>query len=80
MFGSRNYSNGTYETETNQARLAYYTSDAFRRKSDNSFDRHWLASPYSAAASNFCGVHATGNSGNSGATSVGGCAPAFCVR
>jgi hypothetical protein len=39
----------------------------------------WLSTPYSASAANFCLVHNVGFTVNSSASSVGGCAPAFCV-
>jgi hypothetical protein len=83
MFGdNRRYTNDTYETAANQARLEYYTSDAVRMKydADNSRMWYWLASPYSASAADFCNVNHTGITGSYDASSVGGCAPAFCVR
>jgi hypothetical protein len=40
---------------------------------------YWLRPPYSASAADFCGVGDTGYATNGLASSVGGCAPAFCV-
>jgi hypothetical protein len=82
MFGERNYSNETYETAENQARLEYYDSDAkrFKYNSDSSNIWHRLASPSVVYTSSYCdvtnGASAQGNSYNSN----GGVAPAFCVR
>jgi hypothetical protein len=40
----------------------------------------WEASPYSGSAAHFCNANYTGHASGSGvASSVGGCAPAFCV-
>jgi hypothetical protein len=40
---------------------------------------HWLADPYSGSAAYFCLVYHGGHAGHSGASAVGGCAPAFRV-
>ncbi|MDR2516223.1 MAG: DUF6273 domain-containing protein [Spirochaetaceae bacterium] len=39
----------------------------------------WEASPYSGSAASFCNANSYGNASNNTASSVGGCAPAFCV-
>jgi hypothetical protein len=40
---------------------------------------YWLLPRYSGSSSYFCSVYPNGYSGNYYASSVGGCAPAFCV-
>jgi hypothetical protein len=74
-------SNQTYENETNQARFAYYTSDAQRIKynSSNSCYGYVDASPHTSTVG-FCTVNSDGSAYGSNASSVGGCAPAFCVK
>jgi hypothetical protein len=65
------------ETEKNQARLEYYTSNALCAKSSV----YWLASVTTVSASAFCGVYTDGfTSGNYGVAVLVGCAPAFCVQ
>ncbi|MDR1636540.1 MAG: DUF6273 domain-containing protein [Treponema sp.] len=84
MFGGNEASNTTWETAANQARLEYYESNSRRIKYDREGDRMWWweASPsaYSGSAAYFCHVHYYGLAYNYLASSVGGCAPAFCVR
>jgi hypothetical protein len=82
LFGSAAYSNASYETAENQAHLEYYGSNGNRVKYDsgNNASWYWEASPWSASAANFLGVYTGGNTVTNGASSVGGCAPAFCVR
>jgi hypothetical protein len=74
------YSNSA-ETADNQTWLEYYSSDDARWKSRESSNRgggwYWLASPFAA---NFCDVGNYGAANYENASSVGGCAPAFCVR
>jgi hypothetical protein len=41
---------------------------------------YWLADPYSGSAASFCYVSGLGGADIGYASSVGGCAPAFCVR
>jgi hypothetical protein len=81
LFGSKYYSNDTYETAANQARLAYYDSDVKRIKYDssNTIKFYWEASPYPGSAALFARVYTNGVSTGGTASSVGGCAPAFCV-
>jgi hypothetical protein len=81
MFGDRTNSSPLYETETNQARLAYYTGNAIRKKSiyDGPY-AYWLASSHSINGSDFCYVSASGAIGFIGAGNSRGVAPAFCVR
>jgi hypothetical protein len=64
------------ETAENQARLEYYTDSDSCTKSN----WYWLASAYAAGASSFCHVNGSGITTNYGASSAGGCAPAFCVQ
>jgi hypothetical protein len=85
MVGTRTYSNETYETEENQARLEYYNSDASRKKYDTSplgtAFSYWLASPLSTAATHFCYIsYATGTTAAGDASAESGCVPAFCVK
>jgi hypothetical protein len=82
MFETQSQSHVSYETEANQARLAYYTDNAHRRKynSVNTAVSYWEASPYSENAAFFCMVAYTGPASYLGAPAVVGCAPAFCVR
>jgi hypothetical protein len=40
----------------------------------------WLNSPYAASSACFACISGNGNTSNYYASSVGGCAPAFCVR
>jgi hypothetical protein len=87
LFGAGPYSFGPYsktneESSDNQAYLEYYDGDGKRIKynSDNNANGYWEASPYSASAANFCHLSGSGRAGNAIASSVGGCAPAFCVR
>jgi hypothetical protein len=81
------YSEAAYETAANQARLEYYTDDASRKKLLNTEGTKWYwgASPYAAGStwsddSSFCCVYSNGIAHYDGASAVGGCAPAFCVR
>jgi hypothetical protein len=39
----------------------------------------WLSSPYSGSAIHFCSSYSGGHAGGTNASSVDGCAPAFCV-
>jgi hypothetical protein len=86
MFGSNTYSNAAYETETNQARLAYYTSDATRIKfqahySNDQQGLFFLASPTSGTIDYyFCSVSAAGAALFGNANTSRGVAPAFCVK
>jgi hypothetical protein len=86
LFGSRTYSSTTYETEANQARLEYYTSDALRIKynESNIAEWYWLASPYSNRYADslyhFCGASSLGLADYDLASTRSGVAPAFCVK
>jgi hypothetical protein len=58
----------------------YQKSYAYRVKRYNGArDWHFLQTPYAAGASSFCNVSYNGNTNYYSASSVGGCAPAFCV-
>jgi hypothetical protein len=78
------FSSGAYETPVNQARLEYYTANAGRQKrgASNNNTWYWLASPYSdsESAAYFCIIHHYGFTHYGSASTVGGCAPAFCVK
>jgi hypothetical protein len=83
MFGRKALSTD-YETEANQARLEYYTSNALRAKYDyrNAGPKYWEASPFYDSNYYFCSVYGDGDTGDSGDTlssSELGCVPAFCV-
>jgi hypothetical protein len=53
---------------------------AHRMKRFNGSRQWWfLSTPYASGASSFCNVNNNGNTNGSSASSVGGCAPAFCV-
>jgi TolB-like protein len=77
--GENVYSNERYETAANQARLEYYDSNLIKKKYDaDSAYWWWLASSGSAAT--FASVYGHGYADHLIASTVGGCAPAFCVR
>jgi hypothetical protein len=78
MFGSNTYSSGTYETEGNQARLEYYTTDQSRKKNGV----YWLASPRGGNNTGYdnCAVNANGGPSQYALTQSYGVAPAFCVK
>jgi hypothetical protein len=83
MFGSRRFSHATYETAENQGRFAYYANDADRKKYDsinNTTMWYWEASPSVFSTSYFCIVNANGSALYYLASSIYGCAPAFCVK
>jgi hypothetical protein len=84
MFGNNELtSNDDYETVENQARLEYYTGDALRVKyldTGSGEDMYRLASPQFESSVLFGCVYIDGYSFLYGASSVGGCAPAFCVN
>jgi hypothetical protein len=57
----------------------YQKSYVYRvKRSNGSRQWHWLQTPYAAAASGFCNVSNYGIANYTSASSVGGCAPAFC--
>jgi TolB-like protein len=82
MFGRNIWSNKTYETAANQARLEYYESEYRRMKYDKGGDLMWWweASPDAAGAGSSCYVSYGGYPNYYSAGVAGGCAPAFCVR
>jgi hypothetical protein len=71
------------------ARVGYVTNvqfPIFSKSGDYRIKRYngsrmwwWEQTPYSASASSFCSIHHYGNTNHTSASSVGGCAPAFCV-
>jgi hypothetical protein len=83
MFGERQWSHTTYETNANQARLEYYGDNASRikyRGSDAYQIQFRLASPSSSSTTGFTSVSLTGNA-LTGSASLGmTIVPAFCVR
>jgi hypothetical protein len=82
IFGRRLFSVETHETAANQARLEYYIGSESKIKysTSNSDSWYWLASPDSGSNTPFCFTSERGSAGAVIASSVGGCAPAFCVR
>jgi hypothetical protein len=75
------YSATAYETAANQARLEYYQSNALRTKYNAKGTMWWWeASPAVGYAAYFCVSNGAGGAYNGAASSLGGCAPAFCVR
>jgi hypothetical protein len=92
MFGGQTYSDAAHETEGNQARLPYYADDASRikvYKTDTGYPAvstaygmwYWEGSAYAGGASTWCAVSSGGGySITIFASSVSGCAPAFCVK
>jgi hypothetical protein len=82
LFGKNVLSNATWETAANQARLEYYEGDGRRRKYNATGAVWWWeASPSAGSAAYFClSYYAVGYAYKNNASSVGGCAPAFCVR
>jgi hypothetical protein len=89
MFGSQTYSFAG-ETEENQARLEYYTSNGYEYRlkflGNNSIgSAYWMSSPLSGSQSPFCSVTSVnpGSQSSAGYHSANvpyGVAPAFCVR
>jgi hypothetical protein len=86
--GKDNNNRGPYsveddETGDNQAGLEYYTSansnNSRKKKYGEGSMWYWDASAYSDSAAYFCFVYNNGFTGYNIASSVGGCAPAFCV-
>jgi hypothetical protein len=58
----------------------YRDSYAYRLKRTNGVrDWYWLNTPYNGSAAWFCISGVNGHIGNDIASSIGGCAPAFCV-
>ncbi|MHB9293109.1 hypothetical protein Holit_02229 [Hollandina sp. SP2] len=58
----------------------YRDSYAYRMKRYNgSRYWYWLNTPYAGSAAYFCYSRGNGSAGGNNASSVGGCAPAFCV-
>jgi hypothetical protein len=82
------------ETQENQARLEYYTSNEsclkvyktnngypeVEQTSGNTGHWYWESSAYATGTSWFCCVGSGGRPSNAGASEQGGCAPAFCVN
>jgi hypothetical protein len=77
MIGGSSYGT-SYETATNQGRLAYYKDGNTRNKGVY----YWLASPYKNDTSNWCGINISGSGvrNDNGSTAVNGCVPAFAVK
>jgi hypothetical protein len=81
LFGRNEYSNETWETAVNQARLEYYEGNGQRTKYHEYGGAWWWgASPSAAGASWFCTVSRDGTASYLAASLVGYCVPAFCVR
>jgi hypothetical protein len=88
MTGGKSYSNDTYETGTNQARLEYYTDNTrwFKYDSGGSSKWYYEASPGDAdgATTNgsFCAVDSFGRASHTFPHPYPpiGVVPAFCVK
>jgi hypothetical protein len=86
-YKERPYSQST-ETAANQTWFRFFNSDDARYKYCSGLHGlywYWMSSPYTGSSSAFCLVGGMGNSAggrgiNNTASTVGGCAPAFCVR
>ncbi|GMO40747.1 MAG: hypothetical protein Ta2F_16750 [Termitinemataceae bacterium] len=69
---------GSIETSSNQVSFTeYYKGEPERIKNGGWY---WLASPYSGSGTGFCSVGSGGRAGSNNAATVGGVAPAFCVK
>jgi hypothetical protein len=79
IFGTNMYSEESYETRQNQARLEYYTSDTLLMKYDKNNILCWYPEASPHAGTFFCFVHSLGIASFYTASTAGGCAPAFCV-
>jgi hypothetical protein len=81
-FGENKWSNKTWETAANQARLESYGSNSRRQKYTATGSRWWWweASPAAGSAAHFCRGGYGGGANGHLASVVGGCAPVFCVR
>jgi hypothetical protein len=82
LFGRNEYSNETWETTANQARLEYYDGNGQRTKyssKEGGAEWWWEGSPDRGFANCFCIVH-DGDAAAGYANAPCGCVPAFCVR
>ena len=81
VFGYATYGDEqTNGWNTNVQFPIYQKSYEYRIKRKNGSRQWWfLSTPYSGSAASFCAMNTNGNSDNNSASSVGGCAPAFCV-
>jgi hypothetical protein len=80
VFGFQTYGNEIVGSNTNVQFPIFQKSYKHRIKRSNGARQWWWEhTPYSGSASTFCGVNGNGNTNNNSASSVGGCAPAFCV-
>jgi len=80
LFGNQTYGDELTAWNTNLHYPIYQKSYVYRIKRWNgSRDWYFLATAHSGSSSDFCSVSGNGNSSSYTASSVGGCAPAFCV-
>jgi hypothetical protein len=75
MCGAQSNSD-SYETQTNQARLEYYTDNTSRIKGTA---KYWLGSRSKDGDANFCVIDTNGTSSTASASESIGSAPAFCI-
>ncbi|MDR2588603.1 MAG: chitobiase/beta-hexosaminidase C-terminal domain-containing protein [Spirochaetales bacterium] len=86
MCGEGLYSNTTYETIQNQARLEYYVNDALRIKYGPASTLARNRSYFTASHNYVASTHSFASVGYNGRSTAGtlnlstGCVPAFCVR
>jgi hypothetical protein len=79
IFGYQTYGDEADTSNTNVQFPIFAKSFVFRIKRYNGArDWYFESTPYSGSAASFCNVYNFGNT-NYFASSVGGCAPAFCV-
>jgi TolB-like protein len=79
VFGGRWISERIWETAANQVWFEYYEGPLQLKHAADNRLWWWAASPYSGSAGTFCYVGVI-DTLDTAASSVGGCAPAFCVR
>jgi hypothetical protein len=80
IFGVSAWGEAGYGDGQNLHIPLYRDSYAYRIKRYNgSRDMYWLNTPHSGSAVNFCGSNGNGQVNYGAASSVYGCAPAFCV-
>jgi hypothetical protein len=82
MFGAQTNSDSNYETQTNQARLEYYTDNTSRKKMiEVTATNYWLGSRSTEEGNaNFCAIDTSGASSTAAANANNiGYAPAFCI-
>lgn len=80
VFGDSAWGQAGYGDGTKVQFPIYQKSSVYRvKKYNNGRDWWWEGTLYSASAAYFCNSYSTGSAGYHTASSVGGCAPAFCA-